>query len=405
MFASRSATVIAGLLVVLIGSAHAEKLYGPGVSDTEIKIGNTMPYSGPASSLSTIGKALDAYFKMINAKGGVNGRRVQFVSRDDAFSPPKTVEQTRKLVEDDGVSLIFGTIGTAPNTATQKYLNTNKVPQLFIGSSAEKWNDPAHFPWTMALSWQPNYADEAKIHLRYFRGKYPSGRVAILYQNDDAGKEFMKGVKEALGNDESKVVALALPFDLQYPTIDSEIARLATTKADAFMIYSVTPRACAQAIRTAYTIGWRPDLRFLSGSCPNIEAVLKPAGLEKAEGLVTMLSVKLVTPATQSEPDVAEFIAFMRDYVPDVVQSDSYAVYAYLLGNALREVLTRCGDDLTRENIMKQASSLKDIRLPLLLPGISINTSSSDYRPIRDAYLARFDGTEWVIFGDALRGD
>lgn len=405
MLSLRSAVVTFGLLVSLSVSAHSEKRYGPGVSDTEIKIGNTMPYSGPASSLSTIGKTLDAYFKMINAKGGVNGRRILFVSRDDAFSPPKTVEQTRKLVEDDGVALIFGAIGTAPNSATQKYLNSNKVPQLFIGTSAEKWNNPTHFPWTMALSWQPNYADEAKIHLRYFRSKFPSGRIAILYQNDDTGKEFMKGVREALGAEESKIVALALPFDLQSPTIDSEIARLAATKADAFMIYSITPRACAQAIRTAYTMGWRPEQRFLSGSCPNIEAVLKPAGLEKAEGLITMLSVKRVTPAAQSEPDVAEFIAFMKEYVPDVAQSDSFATYAYLLGNALREVLTRCGDDLTRENIMKQAANLKDLRLPLLLPGISINTSPSDYRPIREAYLARFDGNDWVIFGDVLRGD
>lgn len=405
MLVLRSAIFIFGLSIALIDVAFAQKSYGPGVSDTEIRIGNTMPYSGPASSLSTIGKTLDAYFKMVNAKGGVNGRRIQFVSRDDAFSPPKTVEQTRKLVEDDGVFLIFGAIGTAPNTATQKYLNTSKVPQLFIGSSAEKWNDPARFPWTMALSWQPNYADEAKIHLRYFKSKFPAGKIAILYQNDDTGKEFMKGVKEALGNQESKVVALALPFDLQYPTIDSEIARLAATNADAFMIYSITPRACAQAIRAAYTIGWRPELRFLSGSCPNVEAVLKPAGLEKAEGLITMLSTKQITLAKQPDPDVAEYIAFMREYAPEIGHSDSYASYAYLLGNALREVLTRCGDDLTRENIMKQASNLKDVRLPLLLPGISINTSPSDYRPIREAYLARFDGKEWAIFGDVLRGE
>jgi branched-chain amino acid transport system substrate-binding protein len=398
------------LTVIMLGlalSAHpagAEKKYAPGVSDTEIKIGNTMPYSGSASALSTVGKVIAAYFTMINEKGGVNGRKLTLLSRDDAFSPPKTVEQTRGLVEGDNVAFMFATMGTAPNSAIQKYLNESHVPQLFLISSASKWNDPKNFPWSIAFPWQPPYAAEANIYLRYILAQKPNAKFAILYENDDAGKEYLMATREALGADADQTIANAQSFEVADPTVDSQIVLLAATQADAFMLYSVTPRACAQAIRKAYELGWRPAFRFITGACVNIEGVLRPAGFEKAEGYTSIAAFTPIAAGQQTNPAIIEFEEFLKKYAPDVKPTNGFAVYAYSVAGALIELLRQCGDDLSRENIMSQAANLRGVKLPLFLPDITINTSPNNYRTLAEGYLTRFDGEKWVIFGDLIRG-
>src|SRR6476619_5209926 len=288
---SKSAPAASLALIVTLAASSAAFAQQPGITDTEIKFGNIMPYSGPASALSVTGKVFAAYFDMINEKGGVNGRKLNMISLDDGFSPPKTVEATRRLVENDGVAFMFGTMGTAPSSATAKYLNGAKVPHLFLISSASKWNEPATQPWLMALPWAPNYVEEAGIEVRYARAKNPNARFAILYQNDDAGKDYLRGVKEALGADADKAIAMASSFEVADPTVDSQILTLANTKADVFMIYSVTPRACAQAVRKAYETGWRP-MRFISSGCANKETVMAPAGLEASSGIMSVGSLK-----------------------------------------------------------------------------------------------------------------
>jgi ABC-type branched-subunit amino acid transport system substrate-binding protein len=400
----RSFTAIMLGLALSAGPAGAERKYAPGVTDTEIKIGNTMPYSGPASALGTVGKVIAAYFTMINEKGGVNGRKLTLLSRDDGFSPPKTVEQTRQLVESDQVAFMFATMGTAPNCAIQKYLNDNHVPQLFLISSASKWNDPKRFPRSIAFPWQPPYAAEASIYLRYVLAQKRNAKVAILYENDDAGKEYLKTTREALGADADTVIANALPFEVADPTVDSQIVSLAATKANAFMLYSVTPRACSQAIRKAYELGWHPALRFITGGCTNIDAILKPAGLEKAEGYISISAFTQIAAGQQTDPATIEYGAFLKKYAPGVEPTSLYAEYAYSIAGALVELLRQCGDDLTRENIMKQAANLKDIKLPLFMPGIAINTSPDNYRTLAEGYLIRFDGEKWAVLGDLLRG-
>jgi ABC-type branched-subunit amino acid transport system substrate-binding protein len=402
---NRSGFLIGILLgvVLLTNPVAAQQKYGPGVSDTEIKIGNTMPYSGPASALSTVGKVIAAYFTMINEKGGVNGRKLTLFSRDDGFSPPKTLEQTRQLVERDQVAFMFATMGTAPNSAIQRYLNENHVPQLFLISSASKWNDPKNFPWSMAFPWQPPYAAEARIYLRYVRMHAPQAKIAILYENDDAGKEYVKATREVLGTYADAMIANALPFEVADPTVDSQIVSLGATKADAFMLYSVTPRACSQAIRKVYELGWQPTLRFITGGCTNIEAILKPAGLEKAKGYISTFALTPISGGQQTNPAIIEYEEFLKKYAPGVELNNLYAAYAYTVAGALIELLKQCGDDLTRENIMRQAANLKDIKLPLLLSGITLNTSPDNYRTLAEGYLASFDGEKWVIFGDLVR--
>jgi len=401
-------TVVTGLvaanLFLASGLACAAGQYGPGASDTEIKIGNTMPYSGPASALGTVGKVITAYFTMINEKGGVNGRKLTLLSRDDGFSPAKTVEQTRRLVESDNVAFMFATMGTAPNSAIQKYLNESQVPQLFLISSASKWNDPKNFPWSMAFPWQPPYTAEANIYLRYARAQKPNSKLAILYQNDDGGKEYLKATREALGADADTVIANALSFEVSDPTVDSQIVSLAATKADAFMLYSLTPRACSQGIRKVYELGWHPALRFITGGCVNIEGILRPAGLEKAEGYISISAFTPITAGQQTNPAIIEYEEFLKKYAPGVEPTSGYAEYAYSVAGALIELLRQCGDDLTRENIMRQAANLKGIKLPLFLPDITINTSPDNYRTIAEGHLTRFDGENWVIFGDLIRG-
>jgi len=374
----------------------------PGITDTEIKFGNIMPYSGPASALSVTGKVFAAYFDMINEKGGVNGRKLNMISLDDGFSPPKTVEATRRLVENDRVAFMFGTMGTAPSSATAKYLNGAKVPHLFLISSASKWNEPATQPWLMALPWAPNYVEEAGIEVRYARAKNPSARFAILYQNDDAGKDYLRGVKEALGADADKAIAMATSFEVADPTVDSQILTLANTKADVFLIYSVTPRACAQAVRKAYETGWRP-MRFIASGCANKDTVMVPAGLEAASGIMSVVALKPYTPDSK-DAGILAYADFMKAHVPNVDPANFAAGYGYMVAQALVVVLEQCKNDLSRANIMAQAANLKNVSLSLLLPGITLNTSPTDYRPIKDGYMVEFRDSQLVVISDLLHG-
>ncbi|MCP3446051.1 ABC transporter substrate-binding protein [Bradyrhizobium sp. CCGUVB14] len=396
--------LIAGVLAstALFSSAWGQAKYGPGTSATEIRIGNTVPYSGPASAVGAIGKALDGYFAMVNESGGVNGRKIKFISLDDAYSPAKAVEQTRRLVESDDVSFMLANTATANISATQKYLTIKKVPTLFVVSSASKWNDPEHFPWTMALPWQPPYGDEAKIYLDYLRSKKPAARIAILYQNDDAGKEYLKATRESLGTAADDVIAGAASFEVLDPTVDSQILTLRATGADALMIYGVTPKACSQALRKLHEINWQP-IRFIASSCANPDAVLKPAGLDAADGIMTIMAFKFPVAGEADDAAVSEYKKFMNKYVPGANPYDTFNVYAYSLGQVTIDLLQRAGDDLTRENIMHTAATMHDVKLPLLLPGISLNTTATDYRPLRDGYMAEFKNGRWNVSGTLIR--
>lgn len=390
-------------LVMTASSALAEKQYGPGVTDTEIKIGNTMPYSGPVSAAGSIGRTIAAYWNKVNDYGGINGRRINFISLDDGYSPPKTVEQVRRLIEQEQVAFLGGPLGSPTNAAIQKYMNAKKVPQLFLISKASKWNDPEHYPWSMSLTWGPSFRGEGRIHAQYLLHTHPGAKVAVLYQNDDAGKELLQGLREGFGDKAGSLIVSEASFEVSDPSVDSQIVTLQGSGADALVIYSVTPKACAQAIRRAFDLGWRP-VRLLSSSCPQIETILKPAGLDRSTGLIALLALKQVTAETQQDdPAVAQYVAFMRKYYPEGKLDEFYNIYGYTLAQALEEVLRRAGDDLTRENIMRQAASLKGLQLPMLLSGITVNTSPSDYATIKDGFLSRFDGTRWVMFGERLQ--
>ena len=396
----RKIAALTVLLVLGAGPALAQKAYGPGVTDTSIKIGNTMPYSGPASSLGNVGKIISAYFAMINEKGGVNGRKLDMISLDDGFAPPKTVEAVKRLVENDEVAFIYATMGTAPSTAVAKYLNVNKVPQIFLISSAAKWADPAALPWSIALPWAPNYIGEAGIDIAYARAKNPKARFAILYQNDDAGKEYLKGAREALGEEADKAM-IAMPFEVADPTIDSQVVSLAATNADVFLIYSVTPRACAQAIRRAWELNWRP-LRFISSGCANVDAILKPAGLDASKDILTLAALRPVD-VDSTDAAMKAYVDFMHTRVQGIDPNYSSGVYAYYIAQSLIAVLEQCKDNLTRENIMKQATSLKNVAIPVLMPGIALNTSATDYAPLKDGYMMQFDGAKFQVISELLK--
>ncbi|MDE2361603.1 MAG: ABC transporter substrate-binding protein [Hyphomicrobiales bacterium] len=397
--ASRLALAFA--LTFACAPAFAQKAYGPGVSDTEIKFGNTMPYSGPASSLGTVGKIMSAYFAMINEKGGVNGRKLNMISLDDGFAPPKTVEAVKRMVEDDQVAFIYGTMGTAPSSAVAKYLNVNKVPQIFAISSASKWNDPKGMPWSVALNWAPIYMTEAGIDIRYALKANPNAKFAVLYQNDDSGKDYMRGINETFAKDPDRLVK-AMSFEVTDPTVDSQVVTLAATKADVFLIYSVTPRACAQAIRKAWELGWRPQ-RFLSSGCANIDTILKPAGLDASKDIMTLASIKPLD-LSKKDPDLEAYVDFIKTRTPGVDPNYSSGEYAYFSAASLVELLKRCGDNLTRENIMKQATNLTQVPAPLLMPGIKLDTSPDDFTPLHDGYLMRFDGEKFEVVGDMMKG-
>lgn len=390
------------LLVPLAAQVAAAQGNAPGVTDTEIKFGNIMPYSGPASALSSTGKVAAAYFETVNAKGGVNGRKLTMMSLDDGFSPPKTVEATRRLVEGENVAFMFATMGTAPSSATAKYLNGKGVPHIFLISSASKWNDPKTTPWLMAFPWAPAYPDEAAIEVNYAKSKKPDARFAILYQNDDSGKDYLNGVKKVLGPDADKAIAMASSFEVADPTVDSQVLTLASTKADVFLLYSVTPRACAQALRKVNELDWKPMI-FIASGCASKSTVMVPAGPGAGEGVMSVGSLKPFA-EDGKDPALVDYIAFMKAHVPGVDPSSGAALYGYVLAQALVHVLDQCKNDLSRKNIMAQAANMKNVSLPLLLPGITLNTSPTDYRPIRDGYMIEYRDGDWKVVSGLLRG-
>ena len=380
--------------------AHAGKNYGPGVTDTEIKLGQTMPFSGPGSAISALGKAHAAYFAMVNASGGVNGRQINLISLDDAYSPPKTVEQTRKLVESEKVLALFSSPGTASNAAIHKYVNANKVPHLFIGSHLMRWADPEHFPWTIQ-SIRPPFRLDAKFLADYILKVRPNAKIAVLYQNDDYGKDYFNGLRAALGDKASALIVAEASYELTDPTVDSQIATLKGSGADTFVDFT-TPKFGAQAIRRAYDIGWKPLhlTTFLSSS---VATVLRPAGLIKAVGLISSTVTKDPTdPQWRDDPAVKDYLAWAKRWYPEGDPADWLNVNGYSQAQLMVYVLTRCGDELTRENLLRQATDIKDLQLPMMLPGIKIDTSPSDYLPIEQAQLIRFDGERWVRLGDVI---
>jgi branched-chain amino acid transport system substrate-binding protein len=391
-----------GLLAATSSGVLAQKKYDPGASDTEIKIGNIMPYSGPASAYGVIGKTEEAYFKKINAEGGINGRKINFISYDDAYSPPKTVEQARKLVESDEVLLIFNPLGTPPNSAIQKYLNTKKVPQLFVATGATKWNDPKNFPWTMG--WQPNYQSETQIYAKYILKEKPNAKVAILYQNDDYGKDYLKGFKDGLGAKAASMIVMEESYEVSEPTIDSHIVKLKSTGADVF-INITTPKFAAQAIKKNAEIGWKP-LHFLNNVSASIGSVIKPAGVENAQDIISSQYLKDPTDAQwKDDAGMKAWNEFLDKYYPEANRADASVMFGYTVAQGLVHVLKASGDNLTRENVMKQAASIKDLELGGLLPGIKVNTSATDFAPISSVQLIRFKGETWERFGEILSGD
>jgi branched-chain amino acid transport system substrate-binding protein len=393
---------VAATLVAVAGPALAQKKYGPGASDTEIKVGNTDPYSGPASAYGTIGKTIEAYFKKVNAEGGINGRKITFISYDDAYSPPKAVEQARKLVESDEVLLLFQTLGTPSNTAIHKYMNSKKVPQLFVATGATKWGDPKNFPWTMG--WQPNYQSEGRIYAEYLMKNHPNGKIGILFQNDDYGKDYVKGLKDGLGAKAKTMIVSELPYETSDPTVDSQIINLKASGADVFFNVT-TPKFAAQAIKKAHEIGWNP-VHLLNNVSNSVGSVLKPAGLEASKGLLSTQYLKDPTdPTWDSDAGKKEWAAFMDKYYPDGDKTSSFTVYGYTVAQTLVQVLKQCGDDLTRENVMKQAASLQNLEHPMLLPGIKINTSDKDFFPIKQMQMEKFNGERWELFGPVMSGE
>jgi branched-chain amino acid transport system substrate-binding protein len=371
-----------------------------GVTATEIKIGQTMPYSGPVSAFGALGKGEVGYFKMLNERGGINGRKIDFISVDDGYSPPKTVEMARRLVEQDQVLFMFQTLGTPTNSAIHKYLNAKKVPQLFVATGATKWNDPKHYPWTMG--WQPNYQTEARIYAHHILQTHPNAKIGVLYQNDDYGKDYLKGLHDGLGDKVKTMIVKEVSYETSDPTVDSQIVQLQASGADVFLNIT-TPKFAAQAIRKAYDIGWKP-VQYLNNVSASVGSVLAPAGLDKSAGLISTEYFKDPTdPRWASDPAVKEWLEFMKKYYPEGDVKDPFNMYGYTVAKTLEHVLMSCGDTLTRQNVMKQAASLRDFHLDTLLPGVAIDTSATDFAPIQAEQLIRFDGKAWVPFGDVIR--
>jgi branched-chain amino acid transport system substrate-binding protein len=388
-------------LAATSGAALAQKTYDTGATDTEIKIGNIMPYSGPASAYGVIGKTEEAYFKKINAEGGINGRKINFISYDDGYSPPKAVEQARKLVESDEVLVVFNPLGTPSNTAIQKYLNAKKVPQLFVATGATKWNDPKNFPWTMG--WQPSYQSEARIYAKFLMKEKPDGKIAVLYQNDDFGKDYLKGLKDGLGAKSSMIVAEE-SYETTEPTIDNHIVKLKAAGADVFVSIT-TPKFAAQAIKKLAEIEWKP-MHIVSNVSASVGSVIKPAGFENAQGILSADYAKDGADSQwDNDPGMKKFYEFLAKYYPDGNKLDLATVYGYGAAQTMVKVLEMCGDNLTRENVMKQAASLKDFAPDTLLPGVTINTSATDFAPIKQLQMMRFKGEKWDLFGDIISGE
>nr|WP_245287480.1 ABC transporter substrate-binding protein [Bradyrhizobium elkanii] len=399
----RLATAFLGFAVTATtaSAALAQKQYDTGATDTEIKIGNIVPYSGPASAYGSVGKAMAALFKKVNDEGGINGRKINFISYDDAYSPPKTVEQARKLVESDEVLLVVGTLGTAPNTAIQKYLNSKKVPQLFVATGATKWNEPKTFPWTMG--WLPSYQSEARIYAKYLMKEKPGAKVAVLYQNDDMGKDYLKGLKDGFGADASRIV-LEESYEVSEPTIDSHVVKIKSANPDVLVLYT-TPKFGAQAIKKLGEMNWKP-LTIISNVSASTAAVMKPAGVENSQGVISAAYAKDVSdPQWANDPGIKAFDDLLAKYLPEMNRIDSSAMTGYNLATTMVEVLRRCGDNLTRENVMKQAQSLKQFAQGGLLPGVTLTTSATDYMPIEQLQLMQFKGERWQLFGEVLSGE
>jgi branched-chain amino acid transport system substrate-binding protein len=383
------------------GSALAQKKYDTGASDTEIKIGNIMPYSGPASAYGVIGKTEAAYFNKINAEGGINGRKINFITYDDGYSPPKAVEQARKLVESDEVLLVFNPLGTPSNSAIQKYMNAKKVPQLFVATGATKWNEPKDFPWTMG--WQPSYQSEARIYAKYLMKEKPGAKIAVLYQNDDFGKDYLKGLKDGLGGKSSMIVAEE-SYETSEPTIDNHIVKLKASGADVFLSIT-TPKFAAQAIKKLAEIEWKP-LHIVSNVSASVGGVIKPAGYENAQGILSAAYAKDGADSQwDNDPGMKKFLAFLAKYDPDANKLDGSVEFGYGAAQTMVKVLEMCGDNLTRENVMKQAANLKNFTPDTLLPGVTINTSATDFAPIKQLQMMRFKGEKWELFGDIISGD
>jgi branched-chain amino acid transport system substrate-binding protein len=396
------ASIVIGLLV-RANPAAAEKKYDPGATDNEIKIGNIMPYSGPLSAYALNGRAEAAYFNKVNSEGGINGRKIKFISYDDAFSPSKTVEQARRLVESDEVLLVFNSLGTPTNNAIRQYMNLKKVPQLFVATGATQFGDFKSFPWT--IGWQPTYQTEGRIYAKYILQNLPQGKIGILYQNDDSGRDYVKGLRDGLGAEAAKRMIVAeLPYDPSETTVESQVVTLKTSGADIFF-NEATPKFAAQAIRKAAEIGWKPT-QFLASISNSVGSVLKPAGLENAKGILSANFLKDPTdPTWKDDPAIKEWLTFMAKYFPEGDKTSTFSVYGYLLAQTLVQVLKQCGDELTRENVMRQAANLHDFELGLLLPGIKINTNPNDYFPLEEMQMSRFNGEHGVLFGPLISGE
>ena len=395
--------IAAAIISTATAATAADKKYGLGVTDTEIKLGQTSPYSGPASAYSVIAKAQLAYFKMINDQGGINGRKINLISIDDAYSPAKTVEQTRKLVEQEEVAAILNPLGTPTGLSVRRYLNDKKVPQLFVGAGATLWGDHEHFPFS--IGFQASYQAETAVYAKYVLKNKPDAKIALFYQNDDAGKDYGNGFKKGLGPDNvKKMVISEATYEPTDPTIDSQIVKLKSSGADVLFMHAI-PKQAAQAIRKIGEIGWKPDMFFLAATSTSVSSVLKPAGFEYSKGIISSYSLKDPNdPQWQNDKDVQDWAAFMKKYFPDGNIQDQLIVYGYVVAEATVQVFKQCGDDLTHENIMKQAANL-DVVLPMLLPGVRLKTSPTDYFPIEAMRLQRFNGETWELFGDVIGND
>ena len=406
MLSGRKLTVAAFSAAVIgfmatSGAALAQKKYDSGATDTEIKIGNIMPYSGAASAYGVIGKTEEAYFKKVNAEGGIKGRKINFISYDDGYSPPKAVEQARKLVESDEVLLVFNPLGTPSNSALQKYMNSKKVPQLFVATGAAKWNDPRNFPWTMG--WQPNYQSEARIYAKYLMKEKPDAKISMLYQNDDFGKDYLKGLKDGLGSHAAMLIAEE-SYETTEPTIDNHIVKLKASGANVF-ISVTTPKFAAQAIKRIAEIEWKP-LHILTNVSASVGSVMKPAGFENSQGILSAAYAKDGADSQwDNDPGMKKFYTFLEKYFPEGNKLDASVVYGYGVAQTMEKVLQMCGDNLTRENVMKQAASLRDFAPDTLLPGIKINTSPTNFDPITQLQMMRFKGDKWELFGDIISGE
>ena len=387
---------LAGLVsLAMAGTAVAQKKYDPGATDKEIKVGNINPYSGPASAYGAIGKAIGAYFDKVNAEGGINGRMVKYISLDDGYNPAKTVEQTRKLVEQEEVLLVFQPLGTPPNSAIHKYMNDKKVPHLFVATGATKWGDPKSFPYTMG--WQPNYQSESKVFAAHILETKPNAKIAILYQNDDYGKDYLKGFEDGLGDKAKTMIVSKVTYEVTDPTVDSQMVTLKGSGADTFFNIT-TPKFAAQAIKKAAELGWKPT-HYLNSVSNAVGSVLKPAGLENSVGIFTAGYIKDPTdPQFQKGKEYDDWVAWMKKYNASADMSDNFNVYGYTVAQTLVQVLKQAGDNLTRENVMKQAASL-DMTLPMLLPGVNIKTGPDDFYPIEREQMMKFTGTTWELFG------